>query len=175
MTDLDRRALLGRLAAGAASLSLIGTAHAGEAASAKGKLKTYPNEHFYGADGKFDAAKAKQAYYEMMEYYKYPIPDRLRGDDFWTLDFNLGKFTEVGMERGQLLRSRDLSSARPDDPRAQARENSRRRPEDGRLARAARLDPHLRRGRGHSGSRGADSAFTPGMRERAAREKTDAR
>ena len=94
--DMNRRALLGGLAAGAASLSLIGTAHAGEKASAKGKLKTYPNEHFY-TDGKFDAAKAKAAFYEMMEHYSYPICERLRGDDFWTLDFNLGKFTEVGM------------------------------------------------------------------------------
>ena len=59
--------------------------------------KEYTNEDFYTADGTFDEAAAKKAYFEMMEYYGYPIPERLRGDEFWVADFGLGKFTEVGM------------------------------------------------------------------------------
>ena len=55
------------------------------------------NADFYKADGTFDADKAKAAYYALMEYHDYPIPEFLKGDDFWTLDFGLGKFSEVGM------------------------------------------------------------------------------
>jgi D-lyxose ketol-isomerase len=61
------------------------------------KFKTYTNAAFYGPDGKFDTEAAKKAYYEMMEFYHYPIPERLRGGDFWAKDFNIGKFTESGM------------------------------------------------------------------------------
>jgi D-lyxose ketol-isomerase len=62
-----------------------------------GKLVAPVNEDYYKPDGTFDEAKAKQAYYDMMAFYNYPIPDRLRGEEFWTLDFGLGKFSEVGM------------------------------------------------------------------------------
>jgi D-lyxose ketol-isomerase len=61
------------------------------------KTMTYENDHFYKPDGTFDQDAALAAYYEMMERFGYPIPERLRGEDLWTLDFGLGKFTEVGM------------------------------------------------------------------------------
>ena len=57
----------------------------------------YQNEDFYKADGTFDPDKAKQAYYEMMEHFNYPVVDRLKGDEFWAVDFGLGRFSEVGM------------------------------------------------------------------------------
>ena len=63
----------------------------------KAKHQQYKNEDFYKADGSFDTPKAKQAYYEMMEYFNYPIPERLRSEEFWAVDFGLGRFTEVGM------------------------------------------------------------------------------
>ena len=63
----------------------------------KAGLKQYKNEDFYKADGSFDADKAKQAYYAMMTYHNYPIVPRLRGEEFWAVDFGLGQFTEVGM------------------------------------------------------------------------------
>lgn len=62
-----------------------------------GKLKTYKNEDFYNADGSFNLEKAKQTYYELMEYHGYPIVDCLKGEGFWATDFGLGRFTEVGM------------------------------------------------------------------------------
>jgi D-lyxose ketol-isomerase len=65
--------------------------------SAEPKLKIYKNEHFYDADGKFDAAKAKAAYMELMQYHKFPILPQFETDEFWQLDFNLGKFSEIGM------------------------------------------------------------------------------
>ena len=60
-------------------------------------FKKISNEDFYKADGSFDADKAKQAYYDMMAYHNYPIVPRLKGEEFWAVDFGLGQFTEVGM------------------------------------------------------------------------------
>jgi len=60
-------------------------------------LRSFRNEEFYRTDGSFDADAAKNAYYEMMAYHGYPIPPRLKGEEFWTLDFGLGNFMEVGM------------------------------------------------------------------------------
>lgn len=62
-----------------------------------GAFKKAKNEDFYQADGSFDAEKAKQAYYDMMAYHNYPIVPRLKGEEFWAVDFGLGQFTEVGM------------------------------------------------------------------------------
>jgi len=104
MSGINRREMLGGLAAGAASVSIFGTqdVQAAEACAAAGcaatcKIKKPNNADFYTPDGKFNVKAAKQAYYDMMNAYKYPIPDRLRGEEFWTLDFALGKFSEVGM------------------------------------------------------------------------------
>jgi hypothetical protein len=95
MSDMTRRQLMGGALAGAAAGVLLN--HAGAAAEECKALKTYPNEHFYKSDGTFDVDAAKAAYYEMFEHHHYPIVPRLRGDEFWAVDFGLGKFTEVGM------------------------------------------------------------------------------
>jgi len=103
MADMNRREMLGGLATGAAAsyviLSTDGALGATEAkvGKAKRQLRAFKNEEFYGPDGKFNVEAAKKAYYEMMAYYNYPVVDRLKGPDFWTLDFGLGKFMEVGM------------------------------------------------------------------------------
>jgi hypothetical protein len=94
MTDISRRTMLGGVVAGAAASSTVLGATSVEAAK---QLRTFKNEEFYTASGEFDVEAAKNAYYEMMEFYSYPIVPRLRGEEFWTLDFGLGKFTEVGM------------------------------------------------------------------------------
>ena len=57
----------------------------------------FRNEDFYQADGSFDGDKAKQAYYALMEHHGYPIVPRLKGEEFWAIDFGLGQFMEVGM------------------------------------------------------------------------------
>lgn len=59
-------------------------------------MERKPNEFFY-PNGEFSEAKAKEAYYEMMEYYNYPIPESFKGDKFWCPDFNMGDFANVGM------------------------------------------------------------------------------
>jgi D-lyxose ketol-isomerase len=103
MTEMNRREMLGGLATGAAasflmadSTSAFGAAEA-NVSKAKHQLPKWKTEDFYGPDGKFNVEAAKKAYYQMMDYYAYPIVPRLKGDEFWTLDFGLGKFMEVGM------------------------------------------------------------------------------
>ncbi len=92
MSGLTRRELLGTLAVGAGLATVAGfTGCAGT-----GALPEHRKGEFYGADGKFNAEAAKQAYFEMMEFHGYPIPPKLRAD-MWVSDFALGKFPEVGM------------------------------------------------------------------------------
>lgn len=59
------------------------------------KLPNYKNEDFY-KDGKFQVDKAKQAYFDMMAAYGYPVPESLR-TNMWATDFGLGDFVNVGM------------------------------------------------------------------------------
>jgi hypothetical protein len=101
MSGMSRRQAIGGIV-GAAALGAAGAASAAEGKKAirsgrkKAVVKELRNEDFY-KDGKFDVAAAKEAYYDMMRRFGYPIYDRLRTDEFWTLDFGLGKFLEVGM------------------------------------------------------------------------------
>ena len=58
---------------------------------------TLQNADFYDAEGTFLGDKAREAYYEMMERFSYPIAPRLKGEEFWAIDFGLGDFVNVGM------------------------------------------------------------------------------
>lgn len=51
---------------------------------------------FY-TNGKLDAAKLKQAYFDMMNRFNYPIPDFLKTDNFWVCDFKQGDVLALGM------------------------------------------------------------------------------
>ena len=62
----------------------------------KGKAAAVSNEDFY-EDGVFQADKAKDAYFAMMEAYNYPIPEVLKTDNFWVCDFMQGENDKVGM------------------------------------------------------------------------------
>jgi D-lyxose ketol-isomerase len=64
-------------------------------ATSKVKLPKYKNADFY-VDGKFQAEKARNAYFGMMEAYGYPVPEFLR-TNMWATDFGLGDFVNVGM------------------------------------------------------------------------------
>ena len=90
MIHMTRRQMIGGVVAGAAMSAVGGRARASE-------VNMLNNKDFYKADGGFDAAAAKEAYYDMMRRFNYPIVDRLKGEEFWAVDFGLGKFTEVGM------------------------------------------------------------------------------
>jgi len=56
------------------------------------------NAEFY-KDGKFDSAKAKQAYFDLMKAFSVPVYAELAKADgpFWAVDFGKGDFTSFGM------------------------------------------------------------------------------
>ncbi|HOX38446.1 MAG TPA: hypothetical protein PL033_10705 [Candidatus Brocadiia bacterium] len=95
MDGISRRGVMCSAILGGVWTALSGGSRA-EAQEQK-KMKVYPNEHFYKADGTFNVEAAKAAFYEMFDFHKYPIVPRLKGDEFWVADFGLGKFTEIGM------------------------------------------------------------------------------
>ncbi len=99
MKDMTRRDVLAGFGAGvAASVPILhlGCAQEGMSAAGGRALPKWKNEEFY-KDGKLDAEATKEAYYKLMAYHDFPILPLLKTDEFWTLDFALGKFTEVGM------------------------------------------------------------------------------
>lgn len=101
MSNINRRQVIGGLAVGAVAASSLLTSGCKDQPANSGvssmAWKNPVNKDFYKADGTFDAEKAKQAYYDMMKYHNYPIVDRLKGEEFWAIDFGLGNFAEVGM------------------------------------------------------------------------------
>ena len=61
------------------------------------EIVKYPNEHFY-KDGKYDEEVAKAAYLELFRFHRYSLADAvINSKDFWTLEFGLGDFSNVGM------------------------------------------------------------------------------
>jgi hypothetical protein len=48
-------------------------------------------------NGAMSVDKVKQAYFDMMERFNYPIPDILKTDAFWVCDFKQGDILALGM------------------------------------------------------------------------------
>lgn len=89
----------------AASLGVMGlaagcktTEGTGCGCAAKKGCGQMSSSAFY-KDGKFDAAKAKQAYFDMMTRFNVPVYAALKKDDgfFWAVDFGKGDFAAFGM------------------------------------------------------------------------------
>jgi len=55
------------------------------------------NKAFYKADGSFDAAAVKKAYFAMLEAYNAPIHPQLKTDEFWVCDFLSRDHEKLGM------------------------------------------------------------------------------
>ena len=47
--------------------------------------------------GTLSVDQVKQAYFDMMERFSYPIPDILKTDNFWVCDFAQGDIMALGM------------------------------------------------------------------------------
>ena len=54
-------------------------------------------ENGFYIDGALSVDQVKQAYFDMMEHFNYPVPDILKTDDFWVCDFNQGDVMALGM------------------------------------------------------------------------------
>ena len=85
------------LGAGLVSLT-AGCSTTCSACKVKKETVQVKNEDFYKA-GKFDSAKAKQAYFDMMTRFNVPVYAALKKDDgfFWATDFGKPDFTSYGM------------------------------------------------------------------------------
>jgi D-lyxose ketol-isomerase len=62
-----------------------------------GKVANVGNSKDFYADGVLSVDQVKQAYFDMMERFDYPVPDVLKTDDFWVCDFNQGNILALGM------------------------------------------------------------------------------
>ena len=63
----------------------------------QGKIVKFTNADFYDAAKAFQADKAKQAYFEVMKSFNYPIVDVLKTKEFWVCDFLQRDFEKMGM------------------------------------------------------------------------------
>ncbi len=100
-TGVTSHVLAGALVAGlsAGLMGFTGGCVTGDAChQAKKGTVQMKNADFYKA-GKFDSAKAKQAYFDLMTKFNVPIYAALKKDDgfFWATDFGKGDFLSYGM------------------------------------------------------------------------------
>lgn len=91
-------AILGMTIASAQCPCTCQKACAQSAQEATTKMVQVNNDDFY-QNGKFDAEKAKQAYFKMMKQLGVAVPEAFVKDKgfFWAIDFNLGHFSAFGM------------------------------------------------------------------------------
>lgn len=101
--SISRRSLL---SAAAATAAIAAAGHARSQTSPQTQphrgqettmpVKTYTNAEFYDAEGKFQAEKAKSAYWDMFARFGYPVPESLK-KGMWVLDFGMKDFVRCGM------------------------------------------------------------------------------
>ncbi len=60
-------------------------------------VKTYTKADLYEKSGALNGEALKQAYYDMMNRFNYPIPAILKSDNFWVCDFLQADATKLGM------------------------------------------------------------------------------
>ena len=96
-TRVNRRTLLKAAGtmAGATALGTAATARAGEKAQGKPRIE-FKNESFYGADGKFDVEKGKDAVMALCKYHGYPVFPGMR-ENLWVSDYGEGEFARLGL------------------------------------------------------------------------------
>ena len=93
-----------KLSAGALLLALMGLTYANGAPTEDADMKTvkpaagiqFDNASFYGADGKFDVEKGRDAIVTLMKYHNYPIFPGMR-EKIWVSDYGTGQFTKLGL------------------------------------------------------------------------------
>ncbi|MEI8122604.1 MAG: hypothetical protein WCI20_11165 [bacterium] len=60
-------------------------------------VRSGSSANLYNPDGALAVPATKDAYYQVMNNFGYPIPKRLRTDDFWVCDFAQGDMGKLGM------------------------------------------------------------------------------
>ena len=102
-TKISRRTMVGTLSLGLASSALAGTVAAqntpqrpNQGQRPQRTVPVFNNADFYGADGKFNVEKGKDAIIELCRYHRYPIFPGMR-EKLWVSDYGLGQFTTLGL------------------------------------------------------------------------------
>jgi D-lyxose ketol-isomerase len=93
--SIDRRSMLKTAGMAGAGLAAMASSASAASSSAKKESIMFKNEDFYGADGKFDVEKGKDAIITLCKYHGYPIFPKLR-EQLWVSDYGTGKFTTLG-------------------------------------------------------------------------------
>ncbi|MGL4942040.1 MAG: hypothetical protein ACRC46_02475 [Thermoguttaceae bacterium] len=95
---MQRRNWIFGVTAAVLGMSFLPKATAQVRSIGRGRLRKYPNSHFYNRDGSFNQTVAKEAFAELFRYYNYSIGESVLADkNFWVNDFGLGDFSNVGM------------------------------------------------------------------------------
>ncbi|MEE9602684.1 MAG: hypothetical protein V3V75_05220 [Thermoguttaceae bacterium] len=94
--SIDRRSMLKTAGMAGAGLAALASSASAAPSSAKKELIMFKNEDFYGADGKFDVEKGKDAIIALCKYHGYPIFPKLR-EQLWVSDYGTGQFTKLGL------------------------------------------------------------------------------
>jgi len=98
----SRRSILKGAAAVGAGLVMSGPMAKAQEAGGKTAGLSFPNEQFYGPDGKFNVDAGKDAIIRLMEYHKYPVFKDVR-ERLWVSDYGLGQFTKLGLAALQFI------------------------------------------------------------------------
>ncbi len=93
--SIDRRSMLKTAGMAGAGLATLASSASAASSSAKKESIMFKNEDFYGADGKFDVEKGKDAIIAVCKYHGYPIFPKLR-EQLWVSDYGAGQFTTLG-------------------------------------------------------------------------------
>ena len=92
-SEVTRRTALKTAVYGAGALAV--SRHFASAETRGGDVSPESGSFYNG--GAFVPEKALQAYFDMMERFRYPIPDILKTDAFWVCDFLQRDFALLGM------------------------------------------------------------------------------
>ena len=102
----SRRSILKGAAAVGAGLVMSGPMAKAQEAGGKTAGLSFPNEQFYGPDGKFNVDAGKDAIIRLMEYHKYPVFKDVR-ERLWVSDYGLGQFTKLGLAALQFINDQE--------------------------------------------------------------------
>jgi hypothetical protein len=95
MTQMTRRTAM-KTAVGGSFVLATASCSKTDSPATKAAPKPLKKDAFY-KEGAFQKKASLQAYYDMMNYFNYPIPDILKTDTFWTCDFVQNDFLKLGM------------------------------------------------------------------------------
>jgi D-lyxose ketol-isomerase len=103
-----------KVTAGALLVAVMGLTGVNGAPTKEEKMKPgkpaadiqFDNATFYGADGKFDVEKGKDAVMAVMKYHGYPVFPGMR-EKIWVSDYGTGQFTKLGLAAYLFMNNED--------------------------------------------------------------------